>query len=158
VEIKKEDYKPKTINPLKKVSNQSKDSLLKPEKAVKEDKAHDKAAKGNQASSISSYKSNKVVLHPDSKLIKFGLNDDCMNDDFSNNDNSKFKLNNNNITAHKDMTEHNNQNNINSTINMSPIDDNESPIDVNNHEAVPIKIKSGPKKKLSWATVLTHES
>jgi len=43
---------------------------------------------------------------------------------------------------------------------MSPIDDenNDSPLDITNTDTVPLKIKSGPKKKVSWAPVLSTDS
>jgi len=129
-------------------------------------------------------------MHPESRLIKFGLNDDYMNDDILKVNNNELKLynkininisknTNNNISniPHSDLqgNPHSNTNtNTNAKLtqnnslnhdahvkpNMSPIDDdNESPNDLTMEtDTVPKRVRTGPKKKVSWAINLSTES
>lgn len=133
----------------------------------------------------------KVTMHPESRLIKFGLNDDYMNDDILKVNNNELKLynkininisknTNNNISniPHSDLqgnphsntntntnpklTQNNSLDNHDAHVkpNMSPIDDdNESPNDLTMEtDTVPKKVRTGPKKKVSWAINLSTDS
>lgn len=147
---------------------------------------------------------SKVALHPESRLIKFGLNDDFVGDDFNNNDvnKNKFKINHTTTVSHSNHSISNSNSNTNSVSvssvsnatpntypyaasrnsvsnqgsngkhedqssndlqgqqNMSPIDDdnNYSPLDMPNTDTIPKKVKTGPKKKVSWAPILSTDS
>lgn len=89
------------------MNNSSKDKVEPAVKKVTKDKDASKA-------------NSKVALHPESRLIKFGLNDDFVADDFNNNDKNKnkiFKINHTgNININHSQSHSNSHSSISNTI------------------------------------------
>lgn len=118
---KKDDsVKSKIINPLKKVTLQVKDQVVLNKEKEKELVKDKKVTKDKDASKVNS----KVALHPESRLIKFGLNDDFVADDFNNNDknnNKIFKINHTNKHSYSNHNHSNsNPSSVSSISNTNP--------------------------------------